>query len=151
MENTLENKAKFFGQYFGVHCLRHSDLQNISALPVMTPWNPGLHDEYLELTPLSQISDEDFIEIYKIKYPSNRTIGVEKLSMKEHKHEKYFDFQLKWENGGIWSTGPISAFVNINSVDTLRSKGYALPYLDLSVEDLIDYGWVRLKEEGDSN
>ena len=30
--------------------------------------------------------------------------------------------------------------------DYFRSKGYALPYMDLSVEDLVKYGWVKLKE-----
>lgn len=30
--------------------------------------------------------------------------------------------------------------------DYLRSKGYVLPYMDLSVEDLIEYNWVKLKE-----
>ena len=30
--------------------------------------------------------------------------------------------------------------------DCLRSKGYALPYMDLSVDNLIEYGWIKLKE-----
>ena len=33
-----------------------------------------------------------------------------------------------------------------NTVDYLRSKGYALPWMDLSVEDLVKYGWIKLKE-----
>ena len=33
-------------------------------------------------------------------------------------------------------------------IDYLRSKGYALPYMDLSVEDLISYGWIKLKVNG---
>jgi hypothetical protein len=37
--------------------------------------------------------------------------------------------------------------------DYLRSKGYALPWMDLSVEDLVEYGWIKLKEnyENDTN
>lgn len=31
--------------------------------------------------------------------------------------------------------------------DFLRSKGYAVPWRDLSVEDLVAYGWVKLKSE----
>ena len=34
----------------------------------------------------------------------------------------------------------------IQSLDYLRSKGYAPPYMDLSVEDLVEYGLVKLKE-----
>lgn len=33
----------------------------------------------------------------------------------------------------------------IQSVDYLRSKGYALPYNDLSINELIKKGWLRLK------
>jgi hypothetical protein len=28
--------------------------------------------------------------------------------------------------------------------DYLRSKGYALHWMDLSVEDLVEYGWIKL-------
>lgn len=37
-------------------------------------------------------------------------------------------------------------FYGIASVsDYLRSKGYAVPFMGLSVETLIEYGWVRLR------
>jgi hypothetical protein len=32
-------------------------------------------------------------------------------------------------------------------VDYLRSKGYALPFLGMSVEEQINLGWIKLKEE----
>ena len=31
-------------------------------------------------------------------------------------------------------------------VDYLRNKGYALPWMNLSVQDMVDYGWIKLKE-----
>jgi hypothetical protein len=30
--------------------------------------------------------------------------------------------------------------------DYLRSKGYALPWMGLSVDELVEYGWVKLKD-----
>lgn len=33
------------------------------------------------------------------------------------------------------------------NIDQLRNLGYALPWMDLSVEDLVEYGWVKLKED----
>lgn len=33
-------------------------------------------------------------------------------------------------------------------IDYLRSKGYALPYLGLSVEEMIEAGWIKLQEGG---
>lgn len=34
----------------------------------------------------------------------------------------------------------------LSEVDFLRSKGYAVPYMDLSVKDLIEYGWIKINE-----
>ena len=31
-----------------------------------------------------------------------------------------------------------------NQVDYLRSKGYALPFMEYSVDELVELGWVRL-------
>ena len=35
-------------------------------------------------------------------------------------------------------------FLEQSEVDFLRSKGYAVPYMEYSVEDLISFGWVLL-------
>jgi hypothetical protein len=37
---------------------------------------------------------------------------------------------------------------DVSAYDYLRSKGYALAFHDLSVEDLINYGWIKLKTNG---
>ena len=63
-QNTLENKAKFFAQYWEQHVLYFSSdfLRKIDNLTLDSIEN----DDYLELKPLSQISDEDAIEVSKI-------------------------------------------------------------------------------------
>jgi hypothetical protein len=33
---------------------------------------------------------------------------------------------------------------NAKAVDYLRSKGYAVPFMDFSISDLISFDWVRL-------
>ena len=122
-ENTLENKAKFFAQYWGQHVLYFSSdfLRKIDNLTLDSVEN----DDYLELKPLSQISDEDAIKISK-EFPNFKSDI--RNSVKELFQE--FDvLELSMETG-----------------DYLRSKGYALPWMDLSVEDLVEYGWVKLKE-----
>jgi hypothetical protein len=35
----------------------------------------------------------------------------------------------------------------IKTIDYLRSKGYAIPFMEYSVDDLISFGWVRLQAE----
>jgi hypothetical protein len=34
--------------------------------------------------------------------------------------------------------------LNHEAIDYLRSRGYALPYLNFSVKDLVSFGWVKL-------
>ena len=60
-QNTLENKARFFAQYFGQHVLYFSSdfLRKIDNLTLDSIEN----DDYLELKPLSQISDDDLKNI----------------------------------------------------------------------------------------
>ena len=122
-ENTLENKARFFAQYWGQHVLYFSSdfLRKIDNLTLDSIEN----DDFLELKPLSQISDEDAIEISKF-YPS---FGSDIRNAVKELFQEWNVLELSIETG-----------------DFLRSKGYALPYMDLSVEDLIEYGWIKLKE-----
>lgn len=104
MENTLENKAKFFALYWGQKCAwvkwphENEYLGKVSAYSIM--WT-----SYLELKPLSSISNEDVIEVSETVCPE------------------------------------------MHAVDYLRSKGYALSYNGLSVEELVNRGWVKLKGE----
>ena len=131
IQNTLENKTKFFAQYWGqdVLCrvifgknkneiiMHNTSCSNLKLGEII--------DSYLELKPLSHISDEDAIEISK-EYPafgSNIRNSVKEL------FQEFDDLELSIKTG-----------------DYFRSKGYALPYMDLSVEDLVEYGWVKLKE-----
>lgn len=70
----------------------------------------------LELKPLEIISDED---AKYLGFPDNISSMI--------KYIKSIGLELK-------------------DTDYLRSRGYALRYMDLSVQDLINYGWVKLIE-----
>ena len=146
-QNTLENKAKFFVQYWGQHVLYFTSdfLRKIDNLTLDSVEN----DDYLELKPLSQISDEDVIQGIMITY--NKT--YEDLGeILEVKHYNTFSSITTIGIGCNFKTSRSIHHWNgtrkIGSVeaDYFRSKGYALPYMDLSVKDLVEYGWVKLKE-----
>lgn len=108
MENTIENKSKFFAQYWGQKVLRAS--KNHELTWTITDSNNPVESEYLNLKPLSAITDED------------RDYCV---SMWRGVFKKEFD---------------------LSQGDFLRSKGYALPWMGLSVETMIEYGWIKLAE-----
>lgn len=137
-ENNLENKAKFFAQYWGQEIVKwnfsaggHSSMKlTVDDIRLNAP---NESDFFLELTLLSQITDEDALFIG----------GLIDLG--------YFDKKdiIELTKGCInsaikGSSANIICWVNI--FDYLRSKGYALPWMDLSVEDLVEYGWIKLKD-----
>ena len=143
-QNTLENKAKFFAQYWGQHVLYFSSdfLRKIDNLTLDSIEN----DDYLELKPLSQVSDEDAIELMRLKIESKGVFDIKTIEI-ENKTLDGYTFIVKYKNwddervGFVFNghTNPLSFY------DYLRSKGYALPWMDLSVEYLVEYGWVKLK------
>lgn len=126
-ENTLKNRAKFFSLYYGQNVLY---VGGVGLEPIGTKgWNINHPDFYLMLKPLTKLTDDDAINVSKI-WGSNvesRILGYS-LSMRI-------------------ATREVSETRNsIGIVDYLRSKGYAIPYLDLSIQDMVEYGWVKLKE-----
>lgn len=110
-----ENKAKFFALYWGQKVYRNPEVRGFESTV-----GGSISDErvpktgYLELKPLSDISDEDAEEC-------------------GYDNAKYM----------------LSDNYLINSprvFDYLRSKGYLLPWMGLSCEELIEAGWAKYKE-----
>ena len=154
-QDTLENKAKFFAQYWkqDVLCRVIFGKNKNEIIMHNTPCSNlklgEIIDSYLELKPLSQISDEDVIQGITYLYNITREELGEILEI------KHYDTFSNITTIGIGCNLKTSRSIHhwsgtkkISSVesDYFRSKGYALPYMDLSVEDLIEYGWIKLKE-----
>lgn len=110
-ENTLDKKAKFFSQYWGLDVVYYyGKLINVHIALDEKP----IENLYLQLKPLKSISDEDATYL---GFPDNISATTTYL--------KSLGKELK-------------------EADYLRSKGYALSWMDLTVQDLIDYGWIKL-------
>lgn len=134
-ENTLENKAKFFANYWKQKiCWDNAGIAN-------EPWlnyNWGEIDKlHLELTPLSQITEDDLKHLSKIDLVSS---GEYDDTVTDLDLIKFGQFEFLNSERDLKYLLP-------EAVDFIRSKGYALPWMDLSVEDLVEYGWVKLKSE----
>src|SRR5690606_7111537 len=68
MENTIENKAKFFALYWGQEIMKESDNDLNETVYFANPHanQSKISNYYLELKTLSSISDEDAIEVSTI-------------------------------------------------------------------------------------
>lgn len=125
MENTEINKVKFFAQYWGQKVFVNPILD---SRPVNNTYLFGYDEpediemEYLELKPLSLITDED-AEGY-LHFIGCHSFGNRIEKAKEQIQEDCHN--------------------DIHMSDYLRAKGYALPWMGISVEKLVEYGWIKL-------
>lgn len=136
-EINNENKAKFFAQYWGQDVLCSEMYGDGGTVYSATMKDSSIKNEWLELKPLSSISDEDAIEvakIFNIGHLRGTTVSLIKsilsaLDGSTNKSETT-EFVLNW----------------INALDFLRDRGYLVPFLGLSCEELIEDGWAKYKE-----
>lgn len=139
MENTLENKAKFFALYWGQNCAWMKRPHEIEYLEKVSDYSITWIS-YLELKPISSISDEDAIEVYNIMIPLGKSAEKERIFYGRSFIKDYDTTNETLEFA--------QSYLDIQrAIDFLRSRGYALPWIGLSVEQLIEYGWIKLKED----
>lgn len=152
MENTIENKVKFIAQYWGQNIFidpkntytsicwgifQYERVFNGSAFEDFKYEYPHLDEGLIELVPLSKISEKDAIEVAKIFNIGHRT-GTTAVLI------KYILSALN----GTTSKSETTEFVLSwkHATEYLRFRGYALPWMGVSVENQIEYGWVKLKK-----
>jgi len=116
-----EDKLRFFANYWGCSGLIKFPHENpyIDKITGITIENT----QFINLKSISLISEEDAREL-------------------SHCFQAVNEYGFHFHYGGSKSFEP-------DDVDYLRSKGYALPYMGLSVEKQVEYGWIKL--EGHEN
>jgi hypothetical protein len=132
MENTTENKEKFFGLYYNQKAM-YSPIDGSICKIDSNNLHRWVHELELHLIDLKNITNQDALQLSKIVYNSS---GKHRI-----KFGKEF---LKAILNDCAYIGVYSK--TLMAYDYLRSKGYALPYMGLSVEKQIEYGWVKLKQ-----
>ena len=111
-------KCRFFAQYWGTKTMY---VGGVGLVEVgKGGWNLKHPDFFLQLKPLSKITDEDATSMYR---------GLER------NYESSNQFLEDYKSIG---------FLEQSEVDFLRSKGYAVPYMEYSVDELVKIGWVQL-------
>jgi len=131
MENNLKNKVKYFSQYWGNVDVVERHGNKFSVHMALDELN--IEDAYLVLKPISAITDLEMIEYYNLLFSNDRA-DIEKIQS-----IKYDIVRGKMFNQLLTISKCII------SIDYLRSKNYAVPFFDLSIADLVSYGWVVLR------
>lgn len=136
MENTLENKKRFFALYETQEIAKSSK----SAIPHIVSAYFVMGHHYLELKPLSMISHEELSKCLKILGTKPFDPVIDKELFDDFKDSFIEGFKNKEFYGTFYP------YRVIELIDHLRSKGYVLPWMGLSVEKLQKYGWIKLNK-----
>ena len=115
-------KSRFFAQYWGTKTLYVGGVGKVEV--GNGGWNLKHPDLFLQLKPLSKITDEDACKI-PYRNSNDEIIG-------------YYTAKSLIKN--IDSIG----FYTNEEIDNLRRLGYAVPFMEYSVDDLVSFGWVQL-------
>lgn len=145
MKNTKENKQRYVAAHWGQKVLRiKADEGNDITMYVDSISIKLYETSHLLLTSLTDITDEHAIEVARIcnpYFPINEDLEIEVFTN---------GFGRKVVS---WGDSPKSKFliedaVNItNGADFLRKNSYALPFDGSSVDELKEYGWLKIKEQ----
>ena len=133
-------KPTFFAQYWGQNVICNDDYiwrSNETFDTVLSIYNGDLSKWYAVLNSIDQISEEDCILISKIVYPEfnekeiQNAVNRIKIHIDKYGIEYFFGEDINSNT--------------IKIIDFFRSKGYALPWMYISVEEQVKLGWIKLK------
>jgi len=125
MENTAENKERFFAQHFGQKVLILNERPDPYVLNLNSMFwvrDPDSKSIHLQLRSVDMLTDGE-----RAKYLSLSPTTQDALEALEGRLLVADEMQ-KWEHLITW----------------LRSIGIAIPFMGLSVDQLISYGWVKI-------
>ena len=167
--HCLGQKVEIHSVDFQTEGVNDAIIDNIISIDISgqvetTQFHPPITDVMVIKKPLSIMTDEDAIELARIAlyHPDIDEWDEKEVWIGEGDIDNKGNHTLQigmrcWE--GVLTindqTGSVKIrdddrdehiYNSLNLYDYLRSKGYALPYMGLSVEKQIEYGWIKLKE-----
>lgn len=134
------NRENFFALYWGQDVAIEYNRRPTWTYRVLN--NLGKIN-YLKLKPLSSITEEDILE--GLFFVHGRLTEVERfptyISLYDEQHDATILFDLRT---GVVMQPDMTYYMDAPMTDYLRSKGYAVPYMGHSVEELIKNNLIRI-------
>lgn len=137
-------RNRFFAQYWGTQTFCGGDNHIVSEVEWYTISDKSYLVPHLRLKSIADITDEEAIEFIRLgsdvfkkceitkRHPLGLSFSFEYETSKQRRIKSYHINYIQVES------------LNTKQIDYLRSKGYALPFMEHSIDDLIDLGYVRL-------
>lgn len=133
MDNSLVNKVKFFGLYFEQKVLKVDDSSTTYTVNMIS--RDCSLSSFLELRSLDSMTDQELIrfgELIEGKESVQVYINDYGLNDKGGYRDYFFDHLIHYSE----------------TIDLMRFDGFACKWMDLEVEKMIEYGWIKFREDG---
>lgn len=148
MTQEQKDKQAFFAQYWNQKILKAET--NDGKIGTYNIHGSEMHDFFfdypcwLELKPLTSITDEDAIELANRLGEDYVTVNRDTVGCVwiETPHDEYF---LCVEDDGVECSSNSFSRCTI-LIDFLRSRGYLLPFRSYTTDQLIEMGWAKIEE-----
>lgn len=151
---TPEIRERIFALYWGQKVSKHNTLIGEAETNGYGTFRE-IEFRHLLLKPLSSISDEDAVEVTRIALNAAQ---YEEFDTCVHRGSFLVEVRVSNEGNAFTVYIPHDTeelemnFYGIRGnagkiIDFLRSKGYALPYLDWTVEELVEAGVYKLQNQ----
>lgn len=153
----LSVKSRFFAQYWDQDIIEVKRIEwngKTRIVDSITMESDAFKDFTLKLKEIRNISNEDAIKVAQLMTRFKWNLDLEtKVIQEENQIRIYYDAK---SSGFKHATTIYDDFFGRNYVgeliqplsgevfDYLRSEGYAVPFMEYSVDDLVLFGWVQL-------
>ena len=137
MENTTENKLKFFAQYFWQRVLKNVKSPQVTILNGHFFYYsvPYIENYHLELRSIDSITNDECVELFDLKYPQYKDWEIKsKLGTIEHHVLHSLKSSMNYQNESYFL------------IDFLRSKGFLVPFMNLTTDQILEFGWAKIKD-----
>jgi hypothetical protein len=142
---------KFYAQYYGQKIIHtslspHPDIrQTIDADKFRIPHQ--ILNSRLELKSISDISDEEAIELIRLGSDVHKKCIITRKEKSGISFSSEYDYSKRRRNHGYFLNYLSCHAMNTHQIDYLRSKGYAVPFMECSIDDLIKSDYIYLKQQ----
>jgi len=107
-----------------------------------------IENYHLELRSIDSITDEECIELL---FDNSNYNQLEILKVKRYKNAISIDFRFISDkvnnNDGFTYCGDTFYFDQVcEKLDLLRSKGFLVPFMNLTTDQIIEFGWAKIKD-----
>lgn len=147
----MKIKQFFFSIYYGQKIVKQLGSDIVEENCLFPAVDGG---SYLSLKSISELTTEEIKELIRLKFHYDKGDVSDIVDIRVDNFRKNLGEYMIYGTIVHKNWGDHKCAINLGGGDTriysyvsdfLRSKGYAISFLDLNVSDLVEYGWIKVE------